>query len=135
VGAFILGLPYLWNPTAYAAVTSIAVIGLYIAYVMPTFLRLRQGDNFQRGPWHLGRWSKPVGTIAVIWVIFISILFMLPTVSPITVSNFNYTIVAVLVVLGFASIYWAVSARKWFTGPRVQGTAEELAAIERELSA
>jgi hypothetical protein len=27
-----------------------------------------------------------------------------------------------------------VSARKWFTGPRVQGTAEELAAIERELS-
>jgi amino acid permease (GABA permease) len=134
-GAFILGLPYLWNPTAYAAVTSIAVIGLYIAYVTPTFLRLRQGDNFQRGPWHLGRWSKPVGTTAVIWVIFITILFMLPTVNPITLSNFNYTIVAVVAVLGFAAIYWAVSARKWFTGPRVQGTAEELAAIERELSA
>ena len=32
-GALILGLPYLWNATAYAAVTSIAVIGLYIAYV------------------------------------------------------------------------------------------------------
>ena len=30
-GAFLLGLPYLWNSTAYAAVTSIAVIGLYIA--------------------------------------------------------------------------------------------------------
>ena len=60
-GAFILGLPYLWNTTAYAAVTSIAVIGLYIAYVMPTFLRLRQGDNFQRGPWHLGRWSELIG--------------------------------------------------------------------------
>jgi hypothetical protein len=59
---------------------------------------------------------------------------MLPTVNPITLSNFNYTIVAVVAVLGFAAIYWAVSARKWFTGPRVQGTAEELAAIERELS-
>jgi uncharacterized BrkB/YihY/UPF0761 family membrane protein len=102
--------------------------------VTPTFLRLRQGDNFQRGPWHLGRWSRPVGTVAVIWVIFITILFMLPTVNPITLSNFNYTIVAVVAVLGFAAIYWAVSARKWFTGPRVQGTAEELAAIERELS-
>ena len=33
--AFILGLPYLWNCAAYGAVTSIAVIGLYIAYVMP----------------------------------------------------------------------------------------------------
>jgi hypothetical protein len=27
-----------------------------------------------------------------------------------------------------------VSARKWFTGPKVQGSAEELAAIERELT-
>jgi hypothetical protein len=39
------------------------------------------------------------------------------------------------VVIGFAGIYWLVSAKNWFTGPRVQGTAEELAAIEHELSA
>jgi amino acid transporter len=134
VGALILGLPYLWNSAAYAAVTSIAVIGLYIAYVLPTFLRLRLGASFQRGPWHLGRWSYPVGIIAVVWVVFITVLFMLPTASPITLKDFNYTVVAVVVVLGFAGIYWLASARKWFTGPRVQGTAEELAAIERELS-
>jgi amino acid permease (GABA permease) len=132
--ALVLGLPYLWNPTAYAAVTSIAVIGLYIAYVTPTFLRLRQGDSFQRGPWHLGRWSRPIGIISIIWVIFITILFMLPTVSPITVANFNYTVFAVVAVVGFAGIWWLVSARTWFTGPRVQGTAEELAAIEQDLA-
>jgi amino acid transporter len=135
VGALILGLPYLWNSSAYAAVTSIAVIGLYIAYVLPTFLRLRQGASFKRGPWHLGRWSYPIGIIAVIWVVFITILFMLPVDSPITVDNFNYTVVAVVVVLGFATIYWLVSAKNWFTGPKVQGSAEELAAIEQELSA
>jgi amino acid permease (GABA permease) len=134
VGALILGLPYLWNSAAYAAVTSIATIGLYIAYVSPTFLRLRQGAAFQRGPWHLGRWSYPVGIIAVIWVVFITILFMLPTASPIHWSNFNYTIVAVLAVIGFAGVYWLVSARNWFHGPKVQGTPEELAAIEHELS-
>jgi len=134
-GAFLLGLPYLWNSTAYAAVTSIAVIGLYIAYVLPTFLRLRQGDEFVRGPWHLGRWSKLVGTIAVIWVCFITVLFMLPQGSPVTAKNFNYTPIAVLVVLGFAGIWWLVSAHKWFTGPKVQGSAEELAAIERDLDA
>ena len=132
--ALVLGLPYLWNPTAYAAVTSIAVIGLYIAYVTPTFLRLRQGDSFQRGPWHLGRWSRPIGIISIIWVIFITILFMLPTVSPITAANFNYTVFAVVAVVGFAGIWWLVSARTWFTGPRVQGTAEELAAIEQDLA-
>jgi amino acid permease (GABA permease) len=133
-GALILGLPYLWNSAAYAAVTSIAVIGLYIAYVLPTFLRLRQGASFQRGPWHLGRWSRPIGIIAVAWVVIITILFMLPTASPIHWANFNYTVVAVVVVLGFAGIWWAVSAKNWFTGPRVQGSAEELAAIEQELA-
>jgi len=76
-----------------------------------------------------------VGWIAVVWVGIITILFMLPTVSPITRGNFNYTFVAVLVVIGFAGIYWAVSAKNWFKGPKVQGTAEELAAIEHELSA
>jgi amino acid permease (GABA permease) len=131
--AFVLGLPYLKNYTAYAAVTSIAVIGLYIAYVMPTYLRLRQGESFARGPWHLGRWSYVVGWIAVIWVGIITILFMLPQASPITWLSFNYAPVAVAVVLGFAGIYWLVSARNWFTGPKVQGTPEELAAIEREL--
>jgi amino acid permease (GABA permease) len=133
VGAFILGLPYLYSPVAYFAVTSIAVIGLYIAYVMPVYLRLRAGDAFRRGPWHLGRWSSLVGWIAVAWVVFIAVLFMLPQYAPITIDTFNYAPVAVIVVIGFAGIWWVASARKWFTGPKVQGTAEELAAIERDL--
>ncbi|MDQ6743302.1 MAG: amino acid permease [Candidatus Dormibacteraeota bacterium] len=133
VGAFILGLPYLWSPVAYAAVTSIAVIGLYIAYGIPILLRLRKGDSFERGPWHLGRWSRLVGTIAVVWIAFIAILFVLPQVYPITLTTFNYSIVAVGVVLVGTGIWWMVSARKWFKGPKIQGTAEELAAIEADL--
>jgi amino acid permease (GABA permease) len=133
-GALILGLPYLWNYAAYAAVTSIAVIGLYIAYVTPTFLRLRKGEDFKRGPWHLGRWSYVVGWTAVVWVVIIFFLFMLPQVGPITFTTFNYAVIAVLAVIGFAGIYWLVSARHWFKGPKVQGTAEELAAIEHELA-
>lgn len=132
-GAFLLGLPSLWNTTAYTAVTSIAVIGLYIAYVIPTFLRLRQGSSFVRGPWHLGRWSTLVGTLAVTWVAVITVLFMLPPVNPVTRLSFNYAPVAVLVVIGFAGIWWVVSARNWFTGPKIQGTPEELAAVEHDL--
>jgi len=36
----------------------------------------------------------------------------------------------VLVVLGFAGGWWAISARKWFTGPRRQGSVEELIELE-----
>ncbi|WP_035851445.1 amino acid permease [Kitasatospora azatica] len=113
-GALALGLPDLINATAYAAVTSIATIGLYIAYVIPTFLRLRQGDNFHRGPWHLGRYSRPIGVVAVAWVVLITVLFMLPQVNPITAKNFNYAPVAVAIVVGFAALWWLVSARHWF---------------------
>ncbi|WP_329585251.1 amino acid permease [Kitasatospora sp. NBC_01250] len=118
-GAFLLGLPALWNTTAFAAVTSVSVIGLYLAYVIPVYLRLRQGEAFQRGPWHLGRWSRPIGIAAVGWTALITVLFMLPTLSPITVKNFNYTSVAIAVVLGFAAVWWFASARRWFTGPRI----------------
>ena len=133
-GAFLLGLPYLWNATAYAAVTSIAVIGLYIAYVMPTLLRLAAGrpaSSPGRGTWAAGAGRS--ASIAIVWVVFITILFMLPQVSPVSGSTFNYTPIAVLVVLGFAGIWWLASARRWFTGPKVQGSEEELAAIERDL--
>ncbi|WP_290050454.1 amino acid permease [Amycolatopsis solani] len=132
-GALILALPYLWSATAYAAVTSIAVVGLYVAYVIPVFLRVRRGDSFEPGPWSLGKWGKPVGIIATVWVVLIFFLFMLPQVSPVTVDSFNYTPIAFLVVLGGAALWWVLSARKWFTGPKVQGSEAELAAVEQEL--
>jgi amino acid permease (GABA permease) len=113
----ILVLPSLWNTTAYLAATSVAVIGLYIAYVAPVFLRLRNPD-FRPGPWNLGRWSGVVGWTAIVWVVIICVLFVLPTASPITVTTFNYTIVAVGVVIVAVSVWWVVSAKNWFTGPR-----------------
>src|SRR3954468_3141614 len=113
----ILVLPSLWNTTAYAAATSIAVIGLYIAYVGPVFLR-RRNEDFQPGPWSLGKWSAPIGWISIVWVVVICVLFVLPTASPITATTFNYTIVAVAVVVGAATIWWFASAKNWFTGPR-----------------
>jgi amino acid transporter len=128
LAALVLGLPYLINVTAYAAVTSIAVIGLYIAYVIPTLLRVRKGAAFERGPWHLGRWSQVIGVVAVTWVGVITVLFMLPQVSPVTWETFNYAPIAVLVVLGFAATWWLASARHWFLNPEHERTRARAAA-------
>ncbi|MGE0307271.1 MAG: amino acid permease [Acidimicrobiia bacterium] len=65
--------------TAFFALTGIAVVGLYISYVIPVFLRLRN-PAFQQGEWNLGRWSQLIGWISVVWVGFISILFFAPLV-------------------------------------------------------
>lgn len=142
VGAFILASPYLWNTVAYGAVTSIAVIGLYIAYLTPVFLRRINPSAFKPGPYVLSKtWGPVMGWIAIVWVIFIVILFMLPTystgvpwASDFSWAAFNYTPIAILIVIGFAWVWWIAGARKWFKGPKIQGTAEELAEIERDLT-
>ncbi|MDQ6643462.1 MAG: amino acid permease [Chloroflexota bacterium] len=132
VGAFILATPTVINFVAYVAVTSIAVIGLYIAYGLPILLRIVSKD-FHPGPWHLGAWSKPIGVIAVVWIAFISVLFMLPTANPFTALTFNYTPIVVLGALVILTVWWFASARHWFKGPHIQGTAAELAAIEQRV--
>lgn len=111
--AIILASPSLVSTTAYLAVTSIAVIGLYIAYVTPVFLR-RINPEFVPGKWNLGRWSALIGWIAVAWVVFIVILFMLPPAAPITIDTFNYAPIAVGVVVLFSALTWMFGGKKHF---------------------
>ena len=111
----VLTLPALGSLTAYFAVTSIAVIGLYIAYVVPVYLR-RTHPEFTTSSWNLGRWSPIIGWVAVVWVVFIVVLFMLPQYAPGTLgdSTFNYAPLAVLIVLLFATGSWFAGGRKHF---------------------
>ena len=66
-------------PVAFFAVVSIAVIGLYIAYVIPIYLRWRMGDAFEPGPWTNGAKYKWMNPIAMVWVAIITVIFILPT--------------------------------------------------------
>ncbi len=111
--AILLASPALFNTTAYLAVTSIAVIGLYIAYVTPVLLR-RLHPDFEVGPWNLGRWSPLIGWVAVGWVVVICVLFVLPPVSPVTADSFNYAPIAVVAVLVFATVTWFLGGRQHF---------------------
>ena len=127
--SIILALPALISSTAYLAVTSIAVIGLYIAYVVPVFLR-RLTPDFVPGPWNLGRWSPLIGWLAVGWVVVICILFVLPPAYPITISTFNYAPIAVLVVLIIATVSWQVGGKRTFMeGRDVEHTTKSLGAV------
>jgi hypothetical protein len=97
------------------------VVAIYIAYVLPTFTRLLSND-FTPGPWNLGRFSKPIGWIAVLWVAFITVLFVL------------YAGVVVFGAIFLLTIWWLVSVRKWFKGPVSQGDEVTLEKIEAEIN-
>jgi amino acid transporter len=71
LGAALLGLLTL-QIEAGLALFSCAVIALYISYAIPIALRLVSTD-FEKGPWHLGAFSKPIAAVAVAWVAFITI--------------------------------------------------------------
>jgi amino acid transporter len=139
--SFLLMVPTWWKPTiGYLVGTSIAIIGLYIAYVIPVFLRWRIGDAFEPGAWSLGRHYKWIDPIAVLWVAFITILFILP-VTPGGIpgnENFSWDVVnyAPLTVGGALILFggwWVLSARNWFRGPIRQGDESDLEAIEAQL--
>jgi amino acid transporter len=138
-----LMVPTYWNTTVgYLVGTSVAVIGLYIAYGIPIFLRWRAGDSFERGAWSLGNHYKWINPIAFLWIVLIAILFIMPTVptgipwhSGFDWNVVNYAPITVGGVIVLAGIWWLVSARKWFKGPIVQGTEEELERIEATFDA
>ncbi len=138
-----LMLPTLANGAiGYLVGTSIAVIGLYIAYAVPIYLRWRAGDSFQPGAWTLGRHYKWINPLAFCWVILIVILFLMPSVpqgipwhSDFNWNVVNYAPITVGGVLFLVGLWWIVSARKWFKGPVVQGSEEELARIEAGFAA
>jgi len=122
-------------PVAFFALTGIAVVGLYLSYAIPVFLRLRNPD-FTPGPWNLGRWSPVVGWAAVAWVAFITVLFCLPVFNPWdTWETFNFTGPILLLAVVFVGGWWSLSAKRHFTGPRTMGSLDEILAIEAELDA
>jgi amino acid transporter len=129
VFAFVITIPaYFPNsagtPVAFLAVTSISVIGLYIAYTIPVYLRWRAGDAFQPGPWTLGKKYKWVNLIAIVWVSLCVIIFCLPY-SPLgvpgntgfTLNFVNYAPVVVIVVMLGVTIWYFGWAHKTFKGP------------------
>jgi amino acid transporter len=124
-----LVVPGWWSHTAFTAIVSVNVVGLFLAYGVPVFLRLR-GGAFQPGPWSLGRWSRPVGWVAVAWIACSTVLFMLPQASPVTVSTFNYAPVALAAVMVIATVWWFATARRRFQGPVSYGRPDEVAAMD-----
>jgi amino acid transporter len=131
VFALILTLPALKGnkagvTVAFTAVVSIGVIGLYLAYIIPIFLRWRMGDAFPAGPWTLGKKYKWMCVVSVVEVLIVVVIYFnapfssggVPWESGFDWSLFNYTPVVTGGVFIAVGLWWLLSARHWFTGPK-----------------
>jgi amino acid transporter len=111
--------------TAIVIVTAISTIFLYAAYGICIYLGATTSEWLKERVWSLGRWSKPVATVAVFWVLVLMVLFSWPTSGNI---SWPFMILTAL----FLLVYYFGWARTRFAGPRVMGREEELTEIERE---
>jgi amino acid transporter len=115
-------------PVAFFAVVSIGVIGLYVAFAIPIFLRWRRGSDFVTGDWTIGRHYRWMAPVAVAEITVTSIIALLPTSSlgaPWykgfgwgSMKYVNYTPLVVLGALLILWVWWHASVKNWFKGPK-----------------
>jgi amino acid transporter len=123
-----ISIPALWSnkagfPFAFFALTGICTVGLYIAYIIPVYLRLRRGENFERGPWNLGRHYRWINIGALFFVAIVVLALEIPFTNAGVPWNDNFDATAlnytpgVLLVGLLVAVWWAVSAKRKYTGP------------------
>jgi amino acid transporter len=125
--SLVIAIPALFGendyPFAFFALTGICTVGLYLAYIIPVYLRFKKGDAFEPGPWNLGRRYRLVNILAIIFVVLVVYSLNLPYTptglpwhDDFEVSVVNYTPLAIVLPLIFG-IWYLVSAKDRYQGP------------------
>ena len=120
----LLGFIYLGNTTAFNAILAMAIIGMYLSYLLPIVYMLIHGrPKMQRldfGPFHLGRGLGVVlNMISIVWLIVVIIFSTFPNFMPVTPQNMNYSSVVMAGWLVFGTVYYFAGGRRKFRVPVV----------------
>ncbi|KAE9368169.1 amino acid transporter-like protein [Stipitochalara longipes BDJ] len=119
----LLGLLYLGNSTAFNAVLSMAILGMYASYILPIVYMLVYGrgklDKEEFGPFSLGRAGLVINAVAVGWLVVAMVFSTFPSVEPATPQNMNYAIVVMGGWLAIGTVYFFGWGRKKYAGPTV----------------
>jgi amino acid transporter len=81
----LLGLVYLGSSAAFNAFAGAAVMCLGASYAMPIAILLMNGRrDMHDAPFNLGRFGAVINVIAVLWIVFVTVLFSMPAAIPVT---------------------------------------------------
>ncbi|KAH8423944.1 amino acid permease [Aspergillus melleus] len=113
------------------AIFSITAPALDLSYVSVILAHRIYRDRvpFVEGPFSLGRWRGVVNWVSIVWVVFISAVLFFPPRVPVTGVNMNYGIFVGAFIGLFALVWWWISGKGKYTGPRtndyIQGIPTE----------
>ncbi|KAF2430774.1 amino acid transporter [Tothia fuscella] len=111
---------------AIAGVFNVCAIALDYSFCIPILCKIIYG-RFVPGPWHLGKYSMFINVYACLWTFFVSIIFIMPTIRPVTPVNMNYAVVYLVAILIFSMIYWLIHGKKYYKGPPLENRSQSVA--------
>ncbi|KAH6988340.1 amino acid/polyamine transporter I [Ilyonectria destructans] len=114
----LLGLIYLGSSTAFNAILSMAIIGLYLSYILPIIYQLAYGrrrrDAGRQGWLKLpARVGITLNLVSCAWIVLAVVFSTFPTLMPVTPQNMNYSLVVIAGVLCFGIAYYIYGRRKF----------------------
>lgn len=118
----LLGILHVVNTTAFNALLSMAILGMYASYALPVAFKLHNDclAPVSRLPvawFSMGRAGRYVNVAALLWSLLAMVFSVFPTAQPVSAANMNYAVVVFCGWMGFGGVYYWVWKRGRYTGP------------------
>lgn len=109
------------SATAFASLVSAAGVPTITAYALICFGRVfLTPHEFKNAPWSLGRWSRPLNIVALVWNLYLAGVLFSPLEFPVSGETFNYSPVIFGAVTIFGLLcWWFTPEDKWLPAARL----------------
>ena len=109
------------SPVAFTSLVSAAGVPTITAYALICFGRTFITPNeFKNARWSLGRFSRPLTFIAMIWNLYLAAILFSPIEFPVTADTFNYSPVIFVAITIFGLVTWWITPDdKWLPSARL----------------
>lgn len=109
------------SPVAFTSLVSAAGVPTITAYALICFGRVFiTPHRFANARWSLGRWSRPLTLISMVWNLYLAAVLLSPIEFPVTSQTFNYSpvILGSITILGLVT-WWFTPEEKWLPAARL----------------
>lgn len=109
------------SPVAFTSLVSAAGVPTIMAYALICFGRTFITPNdFRHARWSLGRWSRPMNFVALIWNLYLAAILFSPIEWPVDAGSFNYSpvIFGAITIFGILTWYFTPEER-WLPAARL----------------
>jgi len=120
------------SPVAFQSLVSAAGVPTIMAYALICFGRVFiTPHQFQNARFSLGRWSRPLTAISLVWNLYLAAILFSPIEFPVDAGAFNYSPVIFGAITIFGIITWWITPEdRWLPSARLGKIRE----IEEEMA-